>query len=263
MTRPIPTFRCRLAALLTTAALCGTPALAFDQTVAVRDGGLVAADISLDAPTRLFFDGDGAAQLIFNSVTGEPPEISATVGDTGDVFLTVVSGTPGQGVTGFLTTQAGYTYKVDLTIAATDAEQVEVISLDAQDALARARADAAALDAEIPPPLKWTRSAGYHRAVVSLIRAVHAGGVPQGMRKARTGEAQAPRVEGLKIRRTHAVIAGDVEALRLSVTNTTEAQIPADALRRHFAPYLGLGRLSGHLPAGATTQIVLLREPVL
>ena len=72
--------------------------------------------------------------------------------------------------------------------------------------------------------------------------------------------ARSPKIDGLKVERLHGVIAADVEALRLRVTNLTGAQMSSDTLRRHFAPYVGYGQVSGHLPAGATTEIVLLRE---
>lgn len=262
MTRPVSrsASRRRQTVGLMAVAMLSAPSAHADQTLMLRDGQSVSADISLSAPTRMYFEGDAASQLIFNAVTGEPPEIAATVGETGDVFLTVVTGQAGQGVTGFLTTQGGRTYKMAFRITDVEAEQIEVVSIEAREELARAQATEAASRTAEPKPVKWKRTAGHHQAVASLLRTVHYRAVPQGMRLARSGETETPMVDGVRVERIHAVIAADVEAQKLRLTNTTDAALSAGSLRAALSPYIGIGLVDASLLPGAAIEIVLLRE---
>ena len=257
----------RPATLIFAAALLSlsSASLARAEVFVVGDGGTVSADISLQHPTRVSFKHDAGSQLIFNQPEGAQPEISATVSDSGDVFLSVVQGASGQSLTGYVTTAAGATYQLELSVRAGKSEHIEILGVEAQDRYQKAQAATALASAPEKAemkPVKWGRSsASYQGDVVELFKVLYFRQAPAGFKKVKqkhtlsVGDAQTARVVQL-------YRAENVEALELVVTNSGGAAVDPSFLQPGFGDSIAIGFMSDNVAPGGSTRVFVLRNRV-
>lgn len=238
------------------------PALA--DTILLNEGDKIQADLSLKYPTRFFFKYDAGAQLIFNepdTAIGSDviPKVAATVDEKGDVYLSVVSGTIGQKVAGFLTTQGGRTYVIELTIQNIDADQVEIVSREARDKAEAARLAEAQthLDDNLEV-VSWRRAATHHATLSDLMRALYRGALPDGF-KSRRPSRKSEAKDGV-LRRTQAHYrAENVEALTFDLTNGNDFALNPELMKMWFRPYIAVAFATDSLEPGQATQVYVLR----
>lgn len=244
--------------------LC-TPALAFADTILLNEGDKIEAELSLRYPTRFFFQYDAGAQLIFNEPdtaggTDVIPKVAATVDEKGDVYLSVVSGQIGQKVAGFLTTQGGRTYVIELTIRDNEADQVEIISREARDKAEAAKLQQShAIEDEDLEVVSWRRAATHHDTLSDLMRALYIGAMPEGFkskRPSRNTETQ----DGVLRRVESHFRAENVEALIFELTNGNATSINPEQLKRWFHPYIAVAFATDALEPSKTTKVYVLRS---
>lgn len=242
-----------------------TPALA--DTILLEEGDKIKADLSLKYPTRFFFKYDAGAQLIFNEPdvaggTDVIPKVAATVDDKGDVYLSVVSGMAGQKVAGFLTTQGGRTYVIELTIKNIDADQVEIISREARDKAEAAKLAKATEDNEDAlETVSWRRAATHHDSLSDLMRALYHGSLPDGFKVRRPSRKTEVQEEVMRRAQKH-YRAQNVEALVFDLTNGNDYPINPETLKDWFKPYIAVAFATDSLEAGRTTDVYVIRARV-
>jgi len=242
-----------------------SPALA--DTILLNEGDKIQADLSLKYPTRFYFKHDAGAQLIFNepdTAGGKDiiPKVAATVDEKGDVYLSVVSGTVGQKVAGFLTTQGGRTYVIELTIQNIDADQVEIISREARDKAEAARLAEAQTDLEDDlEVVSWRRAATHHATMSDLMRALYRGSMPEGF-KSRRPSRQTQTKDGVLRQTESHYLADNVEALTFEVTNGNDYLLNPELMKMWFRPYIAVAFATDSLEPGQTSKVYVLRERV-
>lgn len=258
----------RLAAVLGAMGLCFWGSQAMAETLVVKEGDKIKADLSLLYPTRFYFEYDAGAQLIFNQIeAGEGgdlsiPRVAATVDDKGDVYLSVTSGLVGQKVSGFLTTEGGRTYVIELTIQNKDADQVKIVSSEAREKALAAKSKAAAVvEVEDVKPVKWRKNANHHDAISDLMRTLYFGGTPEGFKKqSRILKRSQTLEDGVTFRVDRQYYAANVEAVVYDMTNTNGHFINPENYKRKFVPYLALAFQTDALEAGMTSKVYVIRQ---
>ena len=265
-------FRASLAALAFGVALVGTAvptsAQSSDlasgpsgvQTIFVSEGDKIEIELSLLYPTRVFFEYDAGAQLIFNQAEGETPEIISTVDNKGDVYLSVVAGISGQKISGFLVTEAGRTYNIEMVIRQKDAEQIKIVSLEAKAQADEAAAEKRHVQSTVDlPTIEWMQKSSFHDSIAHLMRGLYQGVMPDGFLLDRSPSRQTERFEGVDRKLNKRFRATNFEALTYSVTNANSDSFNPELYVDWFQPYVAVAFATDNLEPGATTDVYVLR----
>ena len=251
-----------LATIAGLAVSTASPAMA--DTILLNEGDKIEAELSLKYPTRFYFKYDAGAQLIFNEPdtaggTDVIPKVAATVDDKGDVYLSVVSGMVGQKVAGFLTTEGGRTYVIELTIQNIDADQVEIVSREARDKAEAARlAESQSAQEENLEVVSWRRAATHHDTLSDLMRALYHGSMPEGFKSKRPSRRTETQDGVLRRVETH-FRAENVEALTFELTNGNDYALNPELMKMWFRPYIAVAFASDSVEPGHSTQVYVLR----
>lgn len=247
-----------LGVVLPLMAMNAVPAWA-KMSMVVADGGSVDIDVSLQHPTRISFKYDGGDQLIFNQPEGATPEVTATVDEKGDVYLSILEGHPGQKVSGFLTTEGGRTYLVRLTVKEKNADQVEIVSQEARDEAAKAKAlETAQSEAQKVKPVKWSREAGYHNNIAMLMRTLYFDARPEGFVQSRKRKTKS--IDGLSLWSHRIWTSADIEAIIFNVRNENAHFVNPGLNVRNYRPYVAVSFTTDSLEPGETGRIYLIRK---
>lgn len=238
--------------------LLGQTALA-KTSMTVGDGGQVDLEVSLQHPTRISFKYDGGEQLIFNQPEGATPEVTASVDEKGDVYLSVLEGSPGQMVSGFLTTEGGRTYLIRLEVKDKHADQYEIISKEAKAEADKAKsAESAQASASVIKPVSWSKESGYHHNIAALMRALYFDAVPEGFVAKRTRETKT--VDGLMLKTHRIWTSENMEAVVYDVRNDNAYFVNPAANVGNYRPYVAVSFTTDALEAGQSCKIYLLRK---
>lgn len=158
----------------------GSADYAFAEDIFVNDGQRVSLSISHQFPTRLSFKNDVGKQFIFNKIDGESPDVSTTVGQSGDVFISVTNGAVGDVLGGFITTSQGYTYPVDILISDKKQDHIVVYNSSLESKIKQAKvnkADTSSVSstkaASVKPAVNWNSDTGHYQSVALLMRALY------------------------------------------------------------------------------------------
>lgn len=249
----------RLKSLLLSATLAFFPIEAFAKDIMiVSDNQEIKADISLQSPTRISLKYDSGSQLIFNSPEGTSPEVTATVDGKGDIYLSVIEGRPGQTISGFLTTEAGNTYLLKLTIKAVEAGQLELVNAKAREEVEKAKSKTKTnVDDELPV-LHWQKNSDYHNNIALLMRALYYGAKPNGFKKVRNGRPVV--LDDYTASPLITWQTENLEAVTYRLTNNREYFVnPANSFDQ-WRPFVALSFTNDSLEPGETTDIYLVKK---
>ena len=242
--------------------LSATPVLAQSsvQTVMVSEGQQIKAELSMLYPTRMFFEYDAGAQLIFNQAEGETPEIGTTVDEKGDVYLSVVAGMSGEKISGFLVTEADRTYPIEFTIRNRDAAQVKIVSLEAKAKAEQAERERQAVtrtaDLRV---VEWSKKSSYHDSIAHLMRGLYHGAMPEGFVVDGSPSRKVERYEGFDRQLTRRFVAQNVEALTYSLKNANEFSFNPEMHVDWFKPYVAIAFATDNLQPGQSSSVYVLR----
>ena len=258
--------RVRLVIVLAMIAACFAGSKALAETLMVSEGDKIEIDLSLQYPTRVFFEYDAGAALIFNNADAaegdlSAPRVAATVDEKGDVYLTVMSGLIGQKISGFLTTESGRTYIIDLTIKNKDADQIKIVSREARDKAlaAKVTADQAAATPNLKP-VKWRRDASHHDSLSNLMRALYFGQMPEGFKRTQRFYLKQQAKDGVSRKVAVRYEAENVEAITYDMTNNNAYFVNPEQFQIWFRPYIALAFETDELEAGRSGKVYVLRR---
>ncbi|WP_031555798.1 type-F conjugative transfer system secretin TraK [Parvularcula oceani] len=200
------------ATLLATASVLVAPAAA-QQIVEASDGGVVSGYVSASGVTRLSFTGDKAASAPMAQGGGGPGFALVHEPGTGDLYLTLErEPRPGEragAVSFFVTTEAGFTYQVELAAKDVPSTQIEVRNVQ----LGIRRAERAAT------------AAPFEARVVALTRAMWSGALLDGFGIKRPVRRE--RAAGsLRVAVAAVYESADLTGRVLTVRNSSRGTIP-------------------------------------
>ena len=213
--------------------------LAAASVLILSNGQELKTDISLSNPTRIVFEDDRPTQLIFNETDQNAPSITATLGSTGDVFISVERGAIGQKIVGFITTESKKTYPVSLSIRAVQAPQVTIASAELRREAEKRKAAISQTAKAAAPAIEWTRESSYTAALSRLIVALYHNQEPEGFMAVRAGRTDR-LADGLRREEVKVYKAANVKAATYKLTNEQDYSQFIPNILPDLGPYLAL-----------------------
>lgn len=223
------------------------------------NGQTLETDISLSNPTRLVFEDDRPTKMIFNEADVNAPAITATLGNSGDIYLTVEQGKIGQDVKGFVITESGKTYPVKFSIRSIDTPQITVASAELREAARAAKKAGSTAEVADVETVKWTRESSYHQSIARLIVGLYHNQAPEGFKR-KLSFKRMTSIQGVDRKLTVRYAAANISAATYELTNGNEYSVHVPNLMDSFGPYLALSYSDEDIGPGATGYLYIVSK---